>query len=507
MARSCSGSSSGKHDLGGGDVAAGVHDRPSERGHGGDEQHDQASLRLGVRRPGRLLIRSVANPIPAGILRTRLDHAAGGSSRTWRLRWSVMSVARPSRLRLKPASELRPGIVAAIGALVAALAVVAVATHPSWDRWVLAAVIGGSLAAVSLERPRTAAVVALLGLPFLALLRRLLIPVAPWTSHDPLLAVGPLLAMVILARLWIGTRPRLAPDLLSKLVLALLAVALLATLNLNGSGVGAALGGLVFIGLPLLWFFVGRELGAAEGRADAARRDAPDRGRDRRLRHVADADRPPELGQPLARRRRLQLAVHPPRQRVHDPGVRHVLERGRVRDLPGRGGCDRHGLRPAPEMACGAGATGARSGAGIRLRPNGAGAHRAGDPDHVRPSVEPAPACPVGGRRRAGPRSTRVPVRGTVHQGRHRGAGQPTSESRGRGARPSSRSESLDPGAALDPHARRHRRLGAPPAWLRHRLDQHRLERGRAPARRAATRRSTWPTRSSASGWSAACCC
>ena len=66
--------------------------------------------------------------------------------------------------------------------------------------------------------------------------------------------------MVILARLWIGSRPRLAPDLLSKLVLALLAVALLATLNLNGSGVGAALGGLVFIGLPLLWFFVGREL-------------------------------------------------------------------------------------------------------------------------------------------------------------------------------------------------------------------------------------------------------
>ena len=178
-----------------------------------------------------------------------------------RLRWSVMSVARPSRLRLRSAPELRPGIVAAIGAFLAALAVVAVATQPSWDRWVVAAVIGGSLAAISLDRPRTAALVALLGLPFLALLRRLLIPLAPWTSQDPLLAVGPLLAVVILAGLWIRTRFRLAPDFLSKLVLALLAVALLATLNLNGSGIGTALRGLVFIGLPLLWFFVGRELG------------------------------------------------------------------------------------------------------------------------------------------------------------------------------------------------------------------------------------------------------
>ena len=173
----------------------------------------------------------------------------------------LMSVARQSRLRLKSGTALGSRIVAAIAAAVAALAVVAIAVHPSWDRWVVAAVIGGSLAAVSLERPRTAAVVALLGLPLLALMRRLLIPLAPWTSHDPLLAVGPLLALVILAGLWVRRRPALAPDLLSKLVLALFAVALVATLNLNGSGLGAALGGLVFIGLPLLWFFVGRELG------------------------------------------------------------------------------------------------------------------------------------------------------------------------------------------------------------------------------------------------------
>ena len=124
-------------------------------------------------------------PDSGGHLPDERSHAGRGSSRTGRLRWSVMWVARPSRLRLKSAPELRPGIVAAIGALLAAVAVVAVATHPSWDRWVVAAVIGGSLAAVSLERPRTAAVVALLGLPLLALLRRLLIPLAPWTSHDP----------------------------------------------------------------------------------------------------------------------------------------------------------------------------------------------------------------------------------------------------------------------------------------------------------------------------------
>jgi hypothetical protein len=162
-----------------------------------------------------------------------------------------------SVLSVDPASALIALAVAIAGAAAAALFV----TQPTWDRWVLAAVIGGSLAVASIDRPRTAVLVTILCLPFLALLRRFLIAQAPWTSHDPLLAVGPLVAAVVLAALWIRRRRPLAPDLLSKLVLALLALTLVQTLNPNGSGPEAALGGLVFIAVPLLWFFIGREIG------------------------------------------------------------------------------------------------------------------------------------------------------------------------------------------------------------------------------------------------------
>jgi hypothetical protein len=174
---------------------------------------------------------------------------------------TAMRVARlpspRSVLSVDPASVLIAIAVVVPGAVAAALFV----TQPTWDRWVLAAVIGGSLAVVSIERPRTAVLVTILCLPFLALLRRLLITQAPWTSHDPLLAVGPLVAAVVLAALWIRRRRPLAPDLLSKLVLALLALTLVQTLNPNGSGLEAALGGLVFMAAPLLWFFIGREIG------------------------------------------------------------------------------------------------------------------------------------------------------------------------------------------------------------------------------------------------------
>jgi hypothetical protein len=173
---------------------------------------------------------------------------------------TAMRVARlpsPRSVLSVPASALVAFAVAIAGAAAAALFV----TQPTWDRWVLAAVIGGSLAVVSIDRPRTAVLVTILCLPFLALLRRLLIAQAPWTSQDPLLAVGPLVAAVVLAALWIRRRRPLAPDLLSKLVLALLALTLVQTLNPNGSGPEAALGGLVFIAVPLLWFFIGREIG------------------------------------------------------------------------------------------------------------------------------------------------------------------------------------------------------------------------------------------------------
>jgi hypothetical protein len=172
-----------------------------------------------------------------------------------------MRVARLPSLRAVLSVESSRALTGVAVGVTGAAAAAVIATHPTWDRWVLAAVIGGSLGLLSIKRPQTAVLVTLLGLPFLALLRRLLIAQAPWTSDDPLLGVGPLLAILVLGGLWVRQRRPVAPDFLSRLVLLLLALTLLQTLNPHGSGPRAALGGLVFIAVPLLWFFIGREVG------------------------------------------------------------------------------------------------------------------------------------------------------------------------------------------------------------------------------------------------------
>jgi hypothetical protein len=101
----------------------------------------------------------------------------------------------------------------------------------------------------------------LLWLPFLAFVRRLLIAEAGWTSNDPLILVGPIVVLFLLYRLFVIEKRELAPDLLSKLVLAMLALLLFGAFNPVGAGGPlAGLGGLLFVGVPLLWFFIGREL-------------------------------------------------------------------------------------------------------------------------------------------------------------------------------------------------------------------------------------------------------
>ena len=93
----------------------------------------------------------------------------------------------------------------------------------------------------------------------LAFLRRLLIVEAPWQQGDPLLLVGPLVASVLLVKLFVLERRPLAGDWLSKLVLALFLLTIAQAAN-PASGVAAGITGLLFMAVPLMWFFVGREL-------------------------------------------------------------------------------------------------------------------------------------------------------------------------------------------------------------------------------------------------------
>lgn len=153
----------------------------------------------------------------------------------------------------------------AIGIPAAAALGAAAALHPDWWRYLLATALAVNGIVVAMKWPRAATVATLLWLPFLALVRRLLIAEAGWTSQDPLLLVGPLVALFLCYRLFVVEKRELARDRVSKLVLALLVIALFGAFNPFGEGgLLGGLGGLIFLGVPLLWFFIGRELGTRD---------------------------------------------------------------------------------------------------------------------------------------------------------------------------------------------------------------------------------------------------
>jgi hypothetical protein len=119
------------------------------------------------------------------------------------------------------------------------------------------------LAAITLMRPR-AGVVATMGFLFiLALLRRVLIDSAGWSSLDPLLLVGPTIVAVLAVQLFVIQRRPVAPDRLSVLVLLVLGLSIVEIANPTGASVGANVAALLFVAVPLAWFFVGRELAEA----------------------------------------------------------------------------------------------------------------------------------------------------------------------------------------------------------------------------------------------------
>jgi hypothetical protein len=134
-----------------------------------------------------------------------------------------------------------------------------IAGDPLFLRLLTAATITFALWACITWR-RSVGIFASLGvLIVLALLRRILIPYAGWQSFDPLVLVGPAVVFLLVAQLFVLERRRLGGDRLSNLVLLLLAIELVQSANPRGGGIFAGLGGLLFVGVPLLWFFVGRE--------------------------------------------------------------------------------------------------------------------------------------------------------------------------------------------------------------------------------------------------------
>ena len=171
---------------------------------------------------------------------------------------------RLSAWRYRPAPRLSPAASGPLLVLAASAVLGGVAAlYPESWRAVLAAVITINLIALGFKWPRAAVIATFLWLPFMALVRRLLIEDTGWVQNDPLLLVGPLVAVFLAYRIFVMEGRRLAPDGLSKLVLLLLVLALLGVINPLGSGgILGGLAGLIYVAVPLLWFFIGRELGS-----------------------------------------------------------------------------------------------------------------------------------------------------------------------------------------------------------------------------------------------------
>jgi len=141
----------------------------------------------------------------------------------------------------------------------AALLGLLVAAGPVWWRLLVAATMATLLLTLMLTRPRVGLVATFVYLMLLGFLRRLLIGPAGWSSADPMLLVGPLVALVAIVMLFALQRRPLAPDGLSKLIVVLILGTLLEVFNPAG-GIGSGIAGLLFTLVPLLWFFVGREI-------------------------------------------------------------------------------------------------------------------------------------------------------------------------------------------------------------------------------------------------------
>jgi hypothetical protein len=123
-----------------------------------------------------------------------------------------------------------------VGALVCGHTLV---MEPGLIRAMMAACIGIVAIVVALNWPRQVAIAALILLPFLALLRRLLLDFSGWQSTDPLLLLAPVVVALLLLQLFNIERRPLAPDRISQLVLVVLAMCVLQVFNPQGGSLAA----------------------------------------------------------------------------------------------------------------------------------------------------------------------------------------------------------------------------------------------------------------------------
>ena len=124
-------------------------------------------------------------------------------------------------------------------------------------RLVLAVVLIFVLIALATVRIQAAIMAGVVVLVLMGDLRRALITVSDWSETDPLLLIGPALALALVAHA--GAVQALRIDTpLARWTLALMAVMTLQVFNPAQGGLIVGVTGIMFLMIPLFWFWVGR---------------------------------------------------------------------------------------------------------------------------------------------------------------------------------------------------------------------------------------------------------
>ncbi len=134
--------------------------------------------------------------------------------------------------------------------------------NPVNFRWVAVGTIAFLLFLTTLINVRKGIIATLVFLPFMAFIRRALYSISPYVKLDPILLVGPAIAVFIFVEIFMFHRDRLSKtlkdSLLSKCVIALFVLFGLQIFNPLQGSILIGLGGVMYYVVPLMWFYLGR---------------------------------------------------------------------------------------------------------------------------------------------------------------------------------------------------------------------------------------------------------
>ena len=130
-------------------------------------------------------------------------------------------------------------------------------------RWLLGVSIIFVIYAISQRRPVLAICLLMLYIPFMGIIRRLLIPIAGWNSLDPLVIIQPVVVLILgfnwAYRTYIAREPIRDDTVLFRLVRWLLLVDIIQMVNPLQGSLLTGLAGSIFFIVPILFMVLGRE--------------------------------------------------------------------------------------------------------------------------------------------------------------------------------------------------------------------------------------------------------